>query len=76
MSMATTEEVAMHAVVGDTIAVPGRTVGTAGRVGEVVDVRGEDGHPPYVVRWQDGHESTCFPPSEARVSHEGHLDPG
>lgn len=66
----------MHAAVGDTIAVPGRAVGEAGRRGEVIDIRGDGGAPPYVVRWEDGHESVCFPGAESRVSHEGHLDPG
>jgi hypothetical protein len=66
----------MHAVVGDTIAVPGRTVGAAGRLGQVLEVKGSDGHPPYVVRWEDGHEALCYPGPEARVQHEGHLDPG
>jgi hypothetical protein len=66
----------MHAVVGDTIAIPGRHVGESGRLGRVIDVRGTDGGPPYVVRWDDGHESVCYPGPESRVSHEGHLDPG
>lgn len=66
----------MHAAVGDTIAVPGRSVGESGRLGEVVDIRGEGGAPPYVVRWEDGHESVCLPGPEARVCHDGHLDPG
>ncbi len=66
----------MHAVTGDTIAVPGHTVGQAGRLGMVVGVRGEDGHPPYLIRWEDGHEGLCFPGPEARVLHEGQLDLG
>lgn len=70
------EEATMHAEVGDTIAVPGRSVGTAGRLGEVIDIRGVQGEPPYVVRWEDGHESVCFPGAEARVCHDGHLAPG
>ncbi|MCW2499355.1 MAG: putative signal-transduction protein with domain [Frankiales bacterium] len=66
----------MHAVVGDHIAVPGRHVGEAGRAGLVVAVKGVEGGPPYVIRWDDGHESTCYPGPETRVSHEGHLDVG
>ena len=64
----------MHATVGDTIAVPGRHVGEAGRTGEVLEVRGADGRPPYVVRWSDGHQAVCYPGPETRVSHGGQLE--
>lgn len=64
----------MHAVVGDTVAVPGRHVGDAGRLGLVVEVRGSEGAPPYKIRWDDGHEAVCWPGPETRVQHEGHLD--
>jgi hypothetical protein len=57
----------MQAAVGDRIAIPGRHVGEAGRLGEVLDVRGPDGAPPYVVRWTDGHEGIFYPGPEARV---------
>jgi hypothetical protein len=30
-------------------------------------VRGEDGAPPYVVRWGDGHEGLVFPGDDAHV---------
>ena len=63
----------MHAVAGDTIAIPGTHVGDAGRVGTVLETRGPDGAPPYLVRWQDGHEALCFPGPETKVQHEGHL---
>ncbi|MCU1595885.1 MAG: hypothetical protein JWO12_3277 [Frankiales bacterium] len=64
----------MHAVVGDTIAVPGRRVGETGRLGEVLEVKGADGRPPYRVRWDDGHVAVCYPGPETRVQHEGRLD--
>lgn len=66
----------MRAAVGDRIVIPGRHVGDAGRVGEIVDVRGTDGSPPYVVRWSDGQEGVCYPGPEARVVHEGQLAGG
>ena len=66
----------MHAVVGDTIAVPGLHVGESGRLGEVVEVRGADGRPPYVVLWQDGHQALCYPGPQTKICHEGHLDLG
>jgi hypothetical protein len=63
----------MHAAIGDQIAIPGRHVGDAGRVGEILEVRGPDGHAPYIVRWSDGHEALCCPGPEARLVHEGQL---
>jgi Domain of unknown function (DUF1918) len=52
----------MHATKGDHLVVHGRNVGTAERHGEVIDVRGHDGQPPYLVRWdEDGHEGLVFP---------------
>jgi hypothetical protein len=57
----------MHAQVGDRIVVEGRTVGVQRRDGEVIEVRGEDGAPPYVVRWSDGHEGLTFPGADAHV---------
>lgn len=63
----------MHAVIGDRIAIPGRHVGDAGRVGEVIEVRGPEGTPPFVVRWEDGHEGVCYPGPETKVQHEGRL---
>jgi hypothetical protein len=64
----------MHAVAGDRIAIPGARVGDAGRVGRVLEVRGTDGRPPYLVRWEDGHEAVCYPGPETRVQHEGALE--
>lgn len=51
----------MHAAVGDRLHVHGKVVGTADRMGEIVEVRGADGAPPYVVRFEDGHEALMYP---------------
>ena len=60
----------MKAQVGDMLVVSGHRVGEPDRTGEVVEVRGEDGEPPYVVRWDDtGHEGLYFPGSDAHVQH-------
>ena len=37
------------------------------KVGEVLEVHGEGGAPPYVVRWADGHEGLMFPGPDAHV---------
>lgn len=57
----------MRAQVGDQMVVEGRTDSQPRRHGEVVEVRGEDGAPPYVVRWDDGHEGLVFPGPDAHV---------
>jgi hypothetical protein len=57
----------MQAQVGDRIVVEGRSVGNAKRDGEVIEVRGDNGAPPYVVRWSDGHEGLTFPGPDAHV---------
>ncbi len=57
----------MRAQVGDHVVVEGRTTETPRREGEVVEVRGTDGQPPYAVRWSDGHEGLFFPGVDAHV---------
>jgi hypothetical protein len=61
----------MHAVVGDHVLVRGRNLGTGLRRGEIMEVRGADGNPPYVVRWErDGHEAFFVPGPDTAVEHE------
>ncbi len=59
----------MRAEIGDVLHVRGRTVGTPERQGQVVEVRGPDGAPPYLVRFDDGHEALVFPGSDCVVEH-------
>lgn len=59
----------MRAHVGDRIVVASRTTGTAPRDGEIVEVRGADGAPPYMVRWSDkGSTGLFFPGADAHLS--------
>ena len=51
----------MQATVGDKILVSGRRVGAVARHGEIVEVHGENGAPPYLARWSDGIEALIFP---------------
>jgi hypothetical protein len=51
----------MNAVQGDRVVIRGRTVESHDRHGEIVEVRGDNGEPPYLVRFDDGHESVVFP---------------
>lgn len=56
----------MHAEAGDKIFVHGRRVGDPERSGVIIDVRGDDGAPPYIVRWDnDPGEHMIFPSSDA-----------
>ena len=60
----------MHAKVGDKILVNGPHVGDSSQEALVLDVRGPNGEPPYLVRWlNDGHEGLFFPGSDAAVEH-------
>ena len=60
---------AMKVETGDRITVRGHRVGEPERHGEVLEVRGDDGGPPYQVRWDDGHESLFFPGSDVVMEH-------
>jgi hypothetical protein len=59
----------MRAVVGDRLQVRGRVVGASDQTSEIIEVRGRDGTPPYVVRHADGHEGLVFPGADASVLH-------
>ncbi len=52
---------AMQAAIGDRLHIHSNAVGMKDRVGEIVEVRGSNGAPPYVVRFPDGHTSTIYP---------------
>ena len=59
----------MKAKVGDRIVIQAHRVGEPERDCVVLEVRGDDGGPPYVVQWgDDGHESLLFPGSDAYVA--------
>ena len=58
----------MQAKVGDKIIVRGNKVANPEREAEVLEVRGPNGAPPYVVRWNDGHEGIYYPGSDAIVA--------
>lgn len=59
----------MQAQSGDQIVVHGRKVGDPERTGVIIDVRGTDGAPPYIVRWDgDPAEHLIFPGSDAVIT--------
>jgi len=57
----------MHAKVGDRLIVEGNRDTAPRREGEIVEVRGADGAPPYVIHWTDGHEGLTYPGPDAHV---------
>ncbi|GAA2029750.1 hypothetical protein GCM10009740_19270 [Terrabacter terrae] len=67
----------MRAQVGDRIILAAEHIDEPTRDGEVLEVRGADGGPPYVVRWGDGHTGLIYPGpgSVLRVGTPGHEEP-
>jgi len=59
----------MHAAQGDRVVLRGKTVEAPDRHGEIVEVRGLDGEPPYLVRFSEGHESILFPGTDFMIEH-------
>jgi hypothetical protein len=63
----------MKAKVGDVIVIKANHVGEPDRMGEILEVRGADGAPPFYIRFDDGHETLVFPGPDASVHHEGEV---
>jgi Domain of unknown function (DUF1918) len=59
----------MQAAVGDRLHVRGSIVGQPERAGEIVEVRGAGGEPPYLVRFDVGHTGLVFPGPDAIIEH-------
>jgi hypothetical protein len=59
----------MQAQVGDGLTVKGRHQGDEDRHGKIIEIHGQDGSPPYLVRWRDNRESIFFPTSGTVVEH-------
>ena len=63
----------MKASAGDRLIIKGHRVGEPDRDAEIIEVHGEDGAPPYLVRWDDdGHEGLFFPGPDATIEHFPH----
>ena len=70
MNSTDTAEAVRCARPGDRIIVRPHRLGERTRDGEILKVVGEDGRPPYVVRWSDdGHVSRLYPGPDAVVEH-------
>ncbi|HLG68042.1 MAG TPA: DUF1918 domain-containing protein [Acidimicrobiales bacterium] len=66
----------MRANVGDQLVVRSQKIGKSDRNGRIIEVRGPDGAPPYVVEWSDdGRIGTFFPGPDALVQPAGERRP-
>ena len=52
---------------GEVIALGGHNAGEPARLGEILEVVGEEHHERYRVVWEDGHESILYPGHGARL---------
>ena len=64
--------VPMEARVGDRLHVHGNSVGQPDRSGEIIEVRGSGGTPPYLVRFDDGHTGLVYPGPDAVIETRAH----
>ena len=70
MATGTESPLGLRARPGDRLVIRGHRVGERVRDGEILEVRGDDGGPPFLVRWSDdGHVSQAYPGSDAYVEH-------
>jgi hypothetical protein len=70
--MSTPNRSVLRASPGDRLVVRAHHSGEPERDGEILEVLGDDGAPPYKVRWNDGHVAEVFPGSDAFVQHFEH----
>jgi Domain of unknown function (DUF1918) len=57
----------MHATTGDRIRIHGNIVGHPDKNGEIVEVHGTSGEPPYLVKFDDGRTRLVFPGPDAVI---------
>ncbi len=67
----------MKAAIGDRLIVKGHHVGEHDRDGEILEIHGDDGDPPFLVRWSDdGHVGLVYPGPDALVEQFSHSSTG
>jgi Domain of unknown function (DUF1918) len=60
----------MTATPGDQMVVHSSILGHPDRTGEILEVRGEEGGPPYMVRWDEsGHITLFYPGTDCSIVH-------
>lgn len=58
----------MQASTGQRLRIHGKTVGAPDEEGEIVEVHGDDGAPPYLVKFDNGSERLIFPGPDCEVT--------
>lgn len=59
---------------GDRLVIAGHQLGQPERDAEILEARGAEGGPPFLVRWEDGRVSLLYPGSDAAVDPLGRLE--
>jgi hypothetical protein len=59
----------MRAKPGDRLVIYAHHVGEPAQDAEILETLGDDGGPPFLVRWEDGHVSRFYPSSDVHVQH-------
>ena len=59
----------MRAVIGDTLHIHTNHLGTTEHLGKILEVRGSDGAPPYLVQFRDGSTKLLYPGPDAVIEH-------
>lgn len=57
----------MKASPGNRLLLHSRTVEESDRSGTILEVRGPDGSPPYLVHFTDGHKTLVYPAGNCEV---------
>ncbi|MGH3176238.1 MAG: DUF1918 domain-containing protein [Streptosporangiaceae bacterium] len=63
----------MQATIGDRICIHGSIVGHPDKNGEIVEVHGDGGTPPYLVKFDDGKTRLIYPGPDAVIEHPESL---
>ena len=66
-SQPNTKGAVMEATIGDQICIHGDIVGHEDKHGEIIEVHGSRGEPPYLVRFADGRTRLLFPGPDAVI---------
>jgi Domain of unknown function (DUF1918) len=70
VSAPATRPLRLRARAGDRLVIKGHYLGAPTRDAEILEVLGEDGRPPFRVRWSDsGREGVLFPGPDAGIEH-------
>jgi hypothetical protein len=61
----------MQATIGDRLHVHSNVVGAYDKIATIIDIRGAQGSPPYLVRFADGHETLIYPGADCVIESAG-----